>query len=544
MIEAVLNHLWQSTLFMAFAGLLTVMLPSNGAHVRFWIWFVASVKFLVPFAVLRVLVDHWLETFVDKVSTPGFLLMQPATQTLSTASPLISSHTASDLNPTMVLLALWGTGFAAIVGRWLLQWRRLRRILQRAIEVPLAAPVAVKVAPSPLEPGLVGIWRPVILLPQGLTECLSGTEMDSIMAHEICHVRRRDNLLATTHMLVEAVFWFYPPIWWLGARLNAERERACDECVLESGGAPQVYAESILKVCKLYLDSPLACAAGVSRADLKKRLGRIMKGSLVLRVSSAKKITLCVAAFIAIGAPVVFGFGAPPAASPQAVRSPAVTAELRAEQAAPRKAVPFAPAIFDRYVGYYQFGPYSIMTVSRDGGHFLARLTGQVEVEWFPESDTKFFATVVAAQISFGTDAAGQVTELVLHQNGYEQHAPKVSKALADGVEAALAQRIKSNTPSPGTQAALRNQIETIEAGRRDYRALMPTLAAAARDQSAIIQRRISSLGALRAITFRAVSEEGWDIYEVSFERGRAEWQISPLTKDGKIGGMFWHRSP
>lgn len=46
------NHLWQSTLFAAVAGLLTLVFRRNRAQTRYWLWFAASVKFLVPFAVL------------------------------------------------------------------------------------------------------------------------------------------------------------------------------------------------------------------------------------------------------------------------------------------------------------------------------------------------------------------------------------------------------------------------------------------------------------------------------------------------------------
>jgi bla regulator protein BlaR1 len=61
-----------------------------------------------------------------------------------------------------------------------------------------------------LSPGIVGIVHPVLLLPDGMREHLTQAEFDAIVAHEICHLRRRDNLTAALHMLVEAVFWFYP----------------------------------------------------------------------------------------------------------------------------------------------------------------------------------------------------------------------------------------------------------------------------------------------------------------------------------------------
>jgi len=58
MIADLLDHLWQSTLFAACAGLLTLALRDNGAWVRYWLWFAASVKFLIPLSVLMVVGDH------------------------------------------------------------------------------------------------------------------------------------------------------------------------------------------------------------------------------------------------------------------------------------------------------------------------------------------------------------------------------------------------------------------------------------------------------------------------------------------------------
>jgi bla regulator protein BlaR1 len=69
--------------------------------------------------------------------------------------------------------------------------------------------------------------------------------------------RRRDNLAAALHMLVEAAFWFHPLVWWIGTRLVDERERASDEEVVRLGSEPQAYAEGIRRVCEFCLQSPL-----------------------------------------------------------------------------------------------------------------------------------------------------------------------------------------------------------------------------------------------------------------------------------------------
>src|SRR5207249_5075322 len=125
-------------------------------------------------------------------------------------------------------------------------------------------------------PGVVGLFRPILLLPASIEERLTMLQLDAVLAHELCHVRRRDNLTSAIHMIVEAIFWFHPLVWWIGARLVEERERACDEAVLSLGSEPHDYAEAILKVCSQYVESPLACTSGVSGSDLKKRIQAIL----------------------------------------------------------------------------------------------------------------------------------------------------------------------------------------------------------------------------------------------------------------------------
>ena len=131
--------------------------------------------------------------------------------------------------------------------------------------------------------------------------------MDAILAHELCHVRRHDNLTAMIHMIAQAIFWFHPLVWWLGSRLVEERERACDEEVLRLGSKPRAYAEGILNVYKLYVESPLPCVSGVTGSNLKRRIEAIMKNRRVLRLNFGKKLALSVAGIAALAAPIIVG---------------------------------------------------------------------------------------------------------------------------------------------------------------------------------------------------------------------------------------------
>ena len=115
-----------------------------------------------------------------------------------------------------------------------------------AASTTVPAGIRIRTCPTLLEPGVVGLRKPVILLPAGIETYLTADQFAAVLAHEVCHVRRRDNLTAAVHMLVEALFWFHPMVWWIGARLVAEREQACDEHVVAETAEPIPYAEGIV----------------------------------------------------------------------------------------------------------------------------------------------------------------------------------------------------------------------------------------------------------------------------------------------------------
>jgi bla regulator protein BlaR1 len=208
--------------------------------------------------------------------------------------------------PAMVF-SVWVLGLTAYLVTRGREWMRLRRMVMEAGPVDIEFPVPVKSSVASMEPGVIGIFRPVLLLPERIWEDLTPRQLRAILAHEACHVERRDNLTAALHMLVEAIFWFHPLVWWIERRLLAERERACDEQVLRMGSEREDYAEGILKVCKVCIASRLACVSGVTGADLKGRIREIMTCGIGDRLNHIRKVLLAAAAAIAVAGPVVFG---------------------------------------------------------------------------------------------------------------------------------------------------------------------------------------------------------------------------------------------
>jgi len=264
------SHVWQSTLFAAVVALEALALRRNRAQVRYSLWLAASLKFLIPFSLLVMAGSRFAPHTMPPTAPSAIPLVikqvsQPFCGNRSTCRHATGASFVPepDSDPARRLVAI---GFVITGTAWWRRWWHVRAALLTATPAAtlLRLPIGIEVRSSPqfTEPGVFGVWRPILLLPDGITGHLTPGELNAILAHELCHIRRRDNLAAAVHMAVEALFWFHPLVWWLGARLLEERERACDEEVLRMGREPAQYAEGILKICELYAASPLRCAAG------------------------------------------------------------------------------------------------------------------------------------------------------------------------------------------------------------------------------------------------------------------------------------------
>ncbi len=323
-LEHVMDHLWQSTLVLGAIALVTLGLRRRSAQGRYWIWFAASVKFLIPFAALGSLgaqfqwraalpatPAEWtffIESASQPFSAPLTNVVRPGAMSADLGLPI-----------AMVAAAIWAFGCMTILLVWLVRWRRVSAVVRAGTPITsgrvhdiftnLGASSSLPLIASDTsrEPGVFGIVRPVLLWPRDIDTRLDDAQVHAILSHELAHARRRDNLTAAAHMLVEAVFWFHPLVWWIGSRLVDERERACDEEVLRLGSEPHVYADSILKTCQFYVESPLPCVPGVTGSDLKKRIERIMAHRRGTPLGAWGTSLLVATAVMTLAAPVAIG---------------------------------------------------------------------------------------------------------------------------------------------------------------------------------------------------------------------------------------------
>jgi murein DD-endopeptidase MepM/ murein hydrolase activator NlpD len=189
-------------------------------------------------------------------------------------------------------LLLYVAGVCVAGARLALAQRALRRLVQRATPVDdLGAHLGFAALPRPevavfetdlaISPMLVGVWRPLLLLPRHLRD-FDPIQQQMIVAHELTHLRRRDPLWMAASIAAQTVLWFNPAMRQLGERLTWAQELGCDRQVLAGRVQPQrqAYAAALvsqLKLQRVAFGGALAFG-GFNGATLSARIMMIRHG--------------------------------------------------------------------------------------------------------------------------------------------------------------------------------------------------------------------------------------------------------------------------
>lgn len=144
-------------------------------------------------------------------------------------------------------------------------------------------------------PMVVGYLKPVILLPIGALTGLSTHQLESILAHELAHIYRKDYLVNIFQTVVEILFFYHPGIWWMSARIREEREHCCDDIAVQINENSLVYAKALTTLGELQVNAPaLVMAATGSNGVLFKRIKRLLTQPKESPTFSEGFITACV----------------------------------------------------------------------------------------------------------------------------------------------------------------------------------------------------------------------------------------------------------
>lgn len=278
-------------------------------------------------------------------------------------------------------LAAYGAGVMLAAARLLLARRALRRLVASSqrldafelaghagfagnagiagiVDLP-ALPVAVYETDAAVSPMLIGLARPVLLVPRSL-RTFAPDQQRLIVAHELTHWRRRDPLLLHASVILQALFWFNPALRALGRRLHWAQELGCDRAVLDgrAQGQRQQYAAALVAQLKLQHAVPGAATlafGGAAHDSMSARIRLIRHEAPA--AGSAKTVVLAMLATLLVGGGMlqpVFAWRAAPVAASVPVPVPSPTPAPAPAAALPQWNAPFAQPRVSSFYGVYR----------------------------------------------------------------------------------------------------------------------------------------------------------------------------------------------
>jgi beta-lactamase regulating signal transducer with metallopeptidase domain len=149
-------------------------------------------------------------------------------------------------------------------------------------------------------PTAIGFLKPVVVIPAWAMTELSTAELNSILIHELTHLRRRDDWTNLAQQILKALLFFHPAVWWIESKLALEREMACDDAVLARTANPRGYAQCLISVAeKSFMRRGIALAqAAVNRVrQTSLRVSQILDGNRPTATRIWKPALYSVAAF-------------------------------------------------------------------------------------------------------------------------------------------------------------------------------------------------------------------------------------------------------
>jgi len=314
------NTVWSAILF-AFVLPLTMLLRRAAPQARHALWLIVLVRLVLPPGFALPISAGALVLHAPPVASGDLALREALEMVVPSRSETAPAHAG-------LLASLWLVGFAIAAGALLRRRFSLTRVAKRGtpVENPeittlveswreahsIRRTIRVVRSDSGEGPFTIGTLRPVIVLPDRLLERLEPAAVECVVAHELAHVQRFDDLALAIQAVIQSAYFFHPVAWIAAAFRTEEAELACDRLAIrETRATPSDYGRSLLDVLRLELAPIPWPSAFIGR----KRRIRMRIESLVTARSSNRLLT---------GAAVLVGALALPIVELPAVANPTV----------------------------------------------------------------------------------------------------------------------------------------------------------------------------------------------------------------------------
>lgn len=171
-------------------------------------------------------------------------------------------------------LGLWWIGRVANTKGSDAQWQA--RLSAMALQFGVTRAVRLRVVDNLASPITAGWWRPVVLVPAALITGMPPDLLEALLAHEMGHVRRFDYLVNLGQNVVETLLFYHPAVWWISARIRAEREQIADDLAASYLGEPRRLARALSELERFQF-STHHLAQAANGGDLMSRIKRLIR---------------------------------------------------------------------------------------------------------------------------------------------------------------------------------------------------------------------------------------------------------------------------
>jgi uncharacterized protein (TIGR03435 family) len=166
-------------------------------------------------------------------------------------------------------------------------------------------PVRLLVSGLAQVPSVVGLLRPVVLVPVGALTGLPAEQIEALLLHELAHIRRYDHLANALQSLVEALLFYHPAIWWVSGHMRFERELCCDDAAVAITGNAQSYARALIEVAAA-AQAHHTMSVAATGGSLANRVARLL-GQQRPVSPTYSPVTVAAAALVVISSMVMLG---------------------------------------------------------------------------------------------------------------------------------------------------------------------------------------------------------------------------------------------
>jgi len=151
------------------------------------------------------------------------------------------------------------------------------RFLYLKSQLGLNWPIGIGISQFVDSPCMVGLVKPVILLPLSCLTQLSSDELEAVIAHELAHIKRHDVLHRMIQSIIETLFYYHPILSYISKQVTLEREHACDDLAIRVLEDPKPLATGLLKIGLMRVDNSLVMTSTSPDIQaLEKRIARIV----------------------------------------------------------------------------------------------------------------------------------------------------------------------------------------------------------------------------------------------------------------------------